>query len=146
MSAVSGTPTIRAVESVDTADLVDLYSSVEWGAYTSDPAALAAAVANSTYVVEARAGGDLIGLARGLSDDSSIFYLQDVLVRPDWQRRGVGRALIESCLVRFNHVRQKVLLTDDQPSQRSFYTALGFQDIRDITDVELHAFVQIDGR
>lgn len=142
---MSETPQLRMVESVATADLVGLYTSVGWGAYTQDPSALATAVANSTYVVEARAGSELIGLARGLSDDSSVFYLQDILVRPDWQRRGVGGALLERCLERFKHVRQKVLLTDDQSGQHLFYTAAGFRDTRDITEVSLHTFVQIEG-
>ncbi len=142
---MSKTPQIRTVESVATADLVELYESVEWGAYTRDPAALATAVSNSTYVVEARAGTELIGLARGLSDDSSIFYLQDILVRPDWQRRGVGKALLDQCLERFQHVRTKVLLTDDQPAQHDFYRALGFQDTQDITEEQLHTFVQMKG-
>ncbi|MDJ0496541.1 MAG: GNAT family N-acetyltransferase [Acidimicrobiia bacterium] len=142
---MSETPQIRTVESVATADLVELYESVEWGAYTQDPAALATAVSNSTYVVEARAGNELIGLARGLSDDSSIFYLQDILVRPDWQRRGVGRALLDRCLERFQHVRTKVLLTDDQPAQHNFYRASGFRDTRDVTEEPLHTFVQMKG-
>lgn len=141
---MSETPQIRPINSVEAADLVDLYTSVEWGAYTADPATLAKAIANSTYIVEARAGNELIGLARGLSDDSSIFYLQDILVRPDWQRRGVGKALLDRCLERFQHVRHKVLLTDDKPSQHNFYRESGFRDTRDITDVEPHTFVRIE--
>lgn len=142
---MSPAPEICTAESIDTPDLVDLYSTVEWGAYTADPTALATAIANSTYVVEARADDRLIGLARGLSDDSSVFYLQDILVRPEWQRQGVGTALLERCLERFKHVRQKVLLTDDLPGQHRFYEKLGFQNTRDIGDAELHTFVWIEG-
>ena len=136
---------IRDVDSVAGSDLLDLYASVEWGAYTKDPKALATAIANSTYVVEARVAGVLIGLARGLSDDASVFYLQDILVRPEWQRQGVGTALLQRCLKRFSHVRQKVLLTDDLPAQHEFHESLGFRNTRHITEVELHAFVQIEG-
>ena len=96
-------------------------------------------------MVTARADGQLIGLARGLSDDVSIFYLQDVLVHPDWQHRGVGTALLTECLERYAHVRQKVLLTDDEESQRRFYESLGYEDTRRITNVGLHTFVRIDG-
>ena len=136
---------IQTVEEVVAADLQSLYSSVGWQAYTADIAGLERAVRNSTYVVEARAGNELIGLARGMSDDVSIFYLQDILVHPSWQRRGVGRALLLDCLSRFSHVRQKALLTDDEPSQRMFYEAMGFRDIRDISSVALNSFVQIEG-
>ena len=74
---------IEEVDHLDAAELGDLYRSVGWSAYADDPEALAAAVANSGYRVAARAGDRLIGLARGISDDVSIFYLQDLLVRKD---------------------------------------------------------------
>jgi hypothetical protein len=53
-------------------ELLSLYGSVGWTAYTSDPEQLDAAVAGSSYVVTARAGGELVGLARAVSDDASI--------------------------------------------------------------------------
>ena len=134
------------ITEIDTDEILDLYGSVGWAAYTRDPAALTRAIANSTYVVEARTvRGTLVGLARGMSDDSSIFYLQDILVRPEWQRKGVGRALVKDCLDRFSHVRQKVLLTDDLPAQHRFYEGMGYRDTRQIDNVELHTFVQIEG-
>jgi len=136
---------IEVVESVDAGELAALYGAVGWSAYTADPEALAGAIARSTYVVTARETGDLIGLARGLSDDVSIFYLQDILVTPGWQRHGVGRALLSACLERFAHVRQKVLLTDDEDRQHRFYESMGYRDTRTITSVDLHAFVQIEG-
>ena len=124
-------------------ELLALYTALGWGAYTADPPGLEMAVANSTYVVTARHEGELIGLARGLSDDVSIFYLQDILVRPEWQRRGVGRALLSDCLQRFRHVRTKMLLTDDLAAQHEFYRALGFRDVAE--DTGLHSFVFGDG-
>lgn len=133
---------IEVATAIDADELHDLYGSVGWTAYTRDRTALADAIANSTHVATARNGAELIGLSRGLSDDVSIFYLQDVLVRPDWQHRGVGRLLVQHCLDRFSHVRQKVLLTDDMTSQHLFYRAMGFTDTQDMS---LHAFVQIAG-
>ena len=123
-------------------ELADLYASVGWDAYLADPAALSAGVARSTYVVTARSEGRLIGLARGLSDDFSIFYLQDLLVHPDHQRKGIGRALLERCIARFTHVRQKVLLTDDEPHQHRLYEAAGYRDVA--ASPPLHAFVRIE--
>ena len=120
-------------------ELLTLYTALGWGAYTADPGGLELAVANSTYVVTARRQGDLVGLARGLSDDVAVFYLQDILVRPGWQRRGIGRALLSDCLQRFQHVRTKVLLTDDLAGQHDFYRALGFSDVAE--DTGLHSFV-----
>lgn len=108
--------------------LTALYAAVGWSAYTADPAALARAVAASTFVVTLWEGDALVGLARCLSDDVAICYVQDILVHPDYQRQGLGRRLLERCLERFAHVRMTVLLTDDSPQQLNFYAALGFQN------------------
>lgn len=126
-------------------DLVGLYEAVGWAVYARDPGRLEAAIANSAYVVTARAAGDLVGLARCISDDISIAYLQDILVHPDHQRAGIGRSLMERCLERFAGVRQVVLLTDDRPDQLGFYGSLGFANTRELTKTPLNAFVRIAG-
>ncbi len=132
-------------EVVPIQELVDLYTSVNWMLYTADPDGLGRAVDNSTYVVTARDDeGNLIGLARCLSDGESILHLQDVLVRPEHQRRGIGSFLVLVCLERFSHVRQKLLLTDDEPGQAAFYRSLGFQNVRDAGPPIVNAFVRFD--
>lgn len=124
-------------------DLVRLYAKVGWSAYASDPDSLARAVQQSSHVATARdANGELVGLARALSDDVSICYLQDILVSPGHQREGIGKALVENFLERYVHVRQKVLLTDDESGQRAFYESSGFIETHDF-DPPLRAFVQI---
>lgn len=90
-------------------EVVGLYESVGWTAYTSDPDLLQQAIERSTFHVTAREEGALVGIARCLSDDFSIFYLQDLLVRPEYQQHGIGRNLLDRCLTRFDHVRQRVL-------------------------------------
>ncbi len=132
-------------EVVPIKELVELYESVGWMAYVADPDALARAIDRSTYVVTARDDGELVGLARVMSDDVSIMYLQDVLVRPTHHRRGVGSVLVTRCLERFDHVRQKVLLTDDEPGQAAFYAGLGYQNVKDLDQLGLNAFIQLPG-
>jgi GNAT superfamily N-acetyltransferase len=126
-------------------ELARLYESVGWTAYTDDLDALSRAVANSTFVVTARVDGQLVGLARAISDDVSVVYVQDVLVDPTSQRQGVGRQLLERCLDRFSHVRQRVLLTDDEPHQHRLYRSVGLHDVAELRNPALHAFVDIDG-
>lgn len=125
-------------------ELVTLYESVGWMLYAADPDGLARAVDRSTYVVTARDNdGELIGLARCLSDDVSIMYLQDLLVNPDWRRRGIGTFLAQVCLRRFAHVRQRVLLTDDDPALVAFYEKLGYVTTEDFGPPKIKAFVSI---
>jgi GNAT superfamily N-acetyltransferase len=134
---------VRDDDTIDEDELVRLYRAVDWVAYTRDPESLVRAISNSTYVVTARREGQLIGLARGLSDDVSIFYLQDILVHPDQQRTGVGKALLAQCLARFSHVRGKVLLTDDRPEQLALYKSCGYENVANHND--LNAFVRFEG-
>ncbi|WP_241989137.1 GNAT family N-acetyltransferase [Cryobacterium serini] len=98
----------------------------------------------SSYVVSARdSTGALVGLARAISDDVTICYLQDILVNPRHQRNGLGKALVDNVIERYVHVRQKVLLTDDEPGQRAFYESMGFVEGHDFSPTPLRAFVQI---
>jgi len=127
--------------------LVTLYNSVGWVAYTNEQERpkLLLALQNSTYVVSAWNGDQLIGLARSLSDDVSIFYLQDILVHPNFQQQGVGRQLLSNCLKRFEHVRMKVLLTENEEKQIRFYEAMDYKNTKDLEKIPLNAFVQVRG-
>lgn len=82
-------------------ELVDLYTSVGWARYVERPEMLVRAVGGSAYVVVARQGDQLVGLARCVSDEVSIAYVQDILVRPDYQRQGIGRRLSSPDSIRF---------------------------------------------
>ena len=73
-------------------DLIGLYTSVGWSNYTRNPDLLHRAVENSLWKLSVWDGRELVGLARAVSDDASIAYVQDILVRPDRQRNGIGRA------------------------------------------------------
>jgi ribosomal protein S18 acetylase RimI-like enzyme len=125
--------------------LIGLYNAVGWTTYTRDGDELEKAIRNSTYVVCAWDGEQLVGLVRCLSDDVSICYLQDILVHLDYQRQGIGRRLMENCLERFDHVRAKVLLTDDEERQHAFYKSLGYKNTRELQKISLNAFVQMNG-
>lgn len=124
-------------------ELVGLYQSVGWSSYTSDPHRLASAINASLALVTAYAESKLIGLARLVGDGLTIVYLQDILVSPDYQRRGVGRELFLRAFAPYNEVRQKVLITDDEPAQRAFYQSLGFTEISDLKP-PLRSFVKFD--
>ena len=61
----------------------------------------------------------MVGLARCISGGVTIAYIQDILVDPEHHRKGIGRALVESCLKHFSELRQIVLLTDNRTEQQS---------------------------
>lgn len=135
---------ISASADVTDAEALALYESVGWAAYTRDLGLLVRAIRNSSFVVTARSvGGELVGLARAVSDDATICYLQDILVDPAFQGTGVGRTLLEAVQARYGHVRQTVLLTDNEPGQRAFYEAHGFTEGADFSPEPLRVFALI---
>ncbi|GAA4361760.1 GNAT family N-acetyltransferase [Paeniglutamicibacter cryotolerans] len=115
-----------------------------WSAHTRDPNTLFAALTGSSAVAAALAEGELIGLARVVSDGASICYLQDVLVHPEHRRTGLGARL--ACLLfgRYPRVRQKVLLTDGEPGQAAFHASLGFSLVGGDDSPALRSFVRSD--
>ncbi|MEK0154166.1 GNAT family N-acetyltransferase [Arthrobacter oryzae] len=123
------------------AEIIDLYESVGWTSYTAEPAALLRAIRGSAFVVACRNdAGALVGLARAISDDATICYVQDVLVNPAFQGSGAGRSMLEAIQSRYGHVRQTVLVTDNEPGQRAFYEALGFTEGSDYKPEPLRMF------
>lgn len=70
---------------------------------------------------------ELVGIIRVVGDGHSIIYIQDILVLPAYQRKGIGRLLLKNVLEKYSQVYQKVLLTDDQPKTKQFYESMGFR-------------------
>jgi ribosomal protein S18 acetylase RimI-like enzyme len=127
MSGERSAPSWREEKEIDRQQLLGLYGDAGWSAYTAYPDVLVDAVGNSLYVVSAWRGDLLIGLVRVVGDGLTIAYIQDILVRREFKRQGIGTALMKMALDRFSHVRQVVLLTDDTQETRGFYESLGFE-------------------
>jgi GNAT superfamily N-acetyltransferase len=78
-----------------------LAESVGWVhafAWANLPGSLAA----SLFGVVAVTGDGVIGMGRLVGDGVMYFYIQDVAVHPDFQRHGVGQAIVEALLA---HIR-----------------------------------------
>ena len=105
--------------------LLTLYDSVGWSAYTCEPDRLERAVTSSLSVFTAWDGPHLAGLVRAVGDGETILYIQDLLVRPSYQRRGIGRHLLEICLAQYPHVRHNT------EENLAFYRACGFISSKD---------------
>lgn len=114
-------------------EVLALYTAVGWTAYTRNPERLGRSLAGSHLVLTARDDdGTLLGLARTVSDGESVCYLQDILVHPGAQRRGVGRALLQEVQERYRHCMFLALSTDaegtaDAAASHPFYRSLGFR-------------------
>jgi len=77
----------------------------------------------SSLVLTAHYRGELVGIARVLTDGVLNSYLCDLAVAPDVQRLGVGRALINQVL---EHCEGTELVLRDSDISSGFYERLGF--------------------
>ena len=64
-------------------EVLALYGSVGWTAYTEQPEALCRGFAGSLLTLAARENGTLVGLLRAVGDGCTGVLVQDLLVRPD---------------------------------------------------------------
>ena len=113
-------------------EILRLYSEVGWTAYTENMAALEEGYKNSLLVLAAYEGAELLGIIRAVGDGCTIVFVQDILVFPGHQRRGVGTALLKAVLDRYPDVRQVELVTDNTPKTVAFYKSLGFSELSEI--------------
>ena len=113
-------------------EILRLYSEVGWTAYTENIAVLEEGYKNSLLVLAAYEDNELLGIIRAVGDGCTIVFVQDILVFPGHQRRGVGTALLEAVLKRYPDVRQVELVTDNTPKTVAFYKSLGFSELSEI--------------
>lgn len=124
--------TIHEITSFNMDEIIDLYSSVGWINYTRDPEMLKKAYENSLLVLGAYDEEKLIGLIRVVGDGYSVVFIQDILVLPDFQRKGIGTALLKGVMDRFSSVYQMELMTDNDPKNVAFYHSVGFTKADDM--------------
>lgn len=134
---------IRRYTTYHEAEVLSLYRSVGWTVYADNPAMVKAAFAGSLLVLGAFVQDELIGLIRAVGDGASILYIQDILVAPEYQRKGVGRRLLQAMLAQYPSIYQTVLMTDNIPERAAFYRACGFKAV---ADMGCCVFIRMPGR
>ena len=105
-------------------DLQDLFLSVSWSS-GHFPEKLFAAMKNYETVISAWDGGRLVGLAAAMDDGVMTAYVHYLLVRPEYQRRGIGRRLVELTKDRYRDYLRLMLLSYD--AAVPFYESCGFK-------------------
>ena len=123
---------IREYKVYNDEEILSLYASAGWTAYTDQPEILRKGFENSMLTLAAYEEEELLGLIRTVGDGVTIVLVQDILVFPEHQRKGVGSALLQAILDRYSHVRQIQLTTDKTPRTMAFYKSMGFREISEI--------------
>lgn len=110
-------------------EILSLYTSVGWENYTRNPQMLECAYENSFLKIAAFEGKQLIGMVRVVGDGASVILIQDLLVHPEYQRKGIGSQLMRAVLERCEDVYQIELMTDNTEKTILFYQSLGLKKV-----------------
>ena len=105
-------------------DVVDLFSSVRWRS-RQFPSDLVAGLLNADCVFTAWEDNYLVGLINALTDGFMIVYIHFLLVRPEYQRRGIGSKLLNLVLEEYQQVHTKILVSYNRKVK--FYKRAGFE-------------------
>ncbi|EFR45122.1 GNAT family N-acetyltransferase [Streptococcus pseudoporcinus] len=103
--------------------LQELYLSVGWHIYVARNKNMQLLLKNAYTYVTAWHDEQLIGLCRVISDGLTIAYIQDILIRPEFQNKGLGSHLIKDISQQLEGIRQIVLITDATSKTIAFYEA-----------------------
>lgn len=97
-----------------------------------DHIAVEIALANTVFCVCAEEEGRAVGLGRIIGDGAISLLLTNVMVRPSYQRRGIGSLIVEALCAEVERLPYKniVLEAVPQPGSALFYERLGFRASR----------------
>ena len=105
------------------AEVVELYRTVQWSS-ADKPDALHAGLVASHSLVTAWDEKLLVGLGNAISDGHLVVYFPHLIVRPEYQGKGIGTELMARMMKRYRGFHQQALLADGRAVD--FYKRLGF--------------------
>jgi ribosomal protein S18 acetylase RimI-like enzyme len=120
------TISIRAWREEDFTKIQHLSNMEGWPTPENRPQETLAAWQQSWPTLVAVQNTQIIGFLRGLTDGSITTYIMEFLVDPEFRRRGIGQALLETCHLLYPRCRIELTTLD---SAQSFYEQAGFRRV-----------------
>lgn len=105
-------------------DVQDICASVGWS--RRDPSLIAQALNNSLAVVSIWDKGVMVGFARATGDKVFNATIWDVVVRPPYQRRGIGLLVMHELLKELDSFEIPLVTLYADPGTDGFYKKFGF--------------------
>jgi ribosomal protein S18 acetylase RimI-like enzyme len=110
----------------------DLYLDAEWYSYLKNESDLWKAIEKSLEVFSIIENDKLIGFVRVLGDGITAVLIQDIIIRKEYQSKGIGKKLLNHVLEYYAHSRQIIILCDDEERLKSFYEASGLKEVSEL--------------
>jgi ribosomal protein S18 acetylase RimI-like enzyme len=117
----------KLIEGRPTAEeYIHLRKLVGWKSY--DAQSVEKALDNSLYILCAVCNETVIGIVRITGDKSISFYIQDVIVDPEYQRNGIGKAMMQKTMqyISYNASPGAFVVLMSAKGKEQFYKNYGF--------------------
>ena len=111
-------------KSVSPQSVQELCASVGWS--RREPELIVKALQNSLAVVSIWSNDEMIGFARATGDMVFNATIWDMVVRPDFQRLGVGRLVMHELLKELDEYQIPLVTLYADPGTDGFYKRFGF--------------------
>lgn len=113
-------------ESIDDVDWQELANLYERAPLTKKyPDKLQQAFGNSLFRWIIRDGNQIIGAGRALADGCECAYVCDVALLPEYQGKGLGKAIVHRLVEQAQDHKRIILYS--VPGKEGFYKSLGFK-------------------
>lgn len=122
-------PRFKMNDEINFEEIVELYRLAGWQEYCKNIENLRFSFNNSQVKLAAYQDHHCVGFLRALTDYTSIFLIQDLIVHPLYQNRGIGSQLLAKIEEMYPKIRQKQLLCDSVSELKKFYEKNGYVEV-----------------
>ncbi|AUN13573.1 GNAT family N-acetyltransferase [Paraclostridium sordellii] len=117
-------------------EIKDIYKKESWNAYLKDDEKLIRAFDNSLYIMGAFDNCKLVGFIRCVGDGEHVLVVQDLIVEPKYQQRGIGTYLFKTIMQKYSNVRMFMVVTDlEDIVDNKFYKSFNLKKLEDMNMV-----------
>lgn len=119
---------VKIIEQIPGAEEYNfLRSRVGWREY--DLESIAEGLRSTLYCICAYHGDDIIGMGRVIGDGKLVFYIQDIIVLPDYQGKHLGTQIMDRIMwyINENSVNNSVIGLMSAHGKEEFYERFGFK-------------------
>lgn len=105
-----------------------LYDAVGWGAY--DEKIVQKALDNTFYSVSVYDDNKIVGYGRIIGDTICFLYIQDIMVKPEYQGKKIGTMIMNKLLEKINEIKKENIdlrvYLGASKNREKFYEKFGF--------------------
>jgi len=129
---------IRFVKSWSEDDIVKLYKVGGWWKDSYDKSGIKQLIKGSFCfaVVFDKKTKKTIGMGRVLSDGVSDGYIQDLVILPEYRKKGIGKKLTKSLIDYCKSKGITWIALVSEPNQENFYKKIGFKEMKNYTPLK----------